>query len=423
MLSRFRPHIPALTYLVLTLLVGVSAMNNQNNLLFWVFGMLVAALALSMVLATAVIRSAQVRRIDPRYGAVGEPLVMRYAITNRSRWMSVFNVHVEETPGRPRKSQQGGDEGDWQRLMKPAGAWVMHAGPRETVHGEAVYWPHARGEAVFDRLRVWTTFPFGLIHRSRRLAQPQHTLIYPMLYELRRGLLGSIAPIGLMGSRIAHHAGAGDDYFGLREYRPGDSMRHISWKRTARTDQLVTIERTTPAPAKLRVVLDLTTPTDRLPIASGDRAKARETEERAISLAASLIHAADLEGFEVGLTVLGVRDAPPIAVRRNQWHFHKMMAALAEIDLDGERTSERPMPVRDAERAAMVVIAPDRVQPLGGREDALYLTAASLENLAVRPLGWPEAGAGASTGGPVSDRRMPPSASATAKREAQEVAA
>jgi len=368
-------------------------MNNQNNLLFWILGVLVAAAILSLTLATLVLRCTQVRRLDPHYGAVGEPLLIRYAVSNRSRWMSIFNIHVSEQPLHEGKAGNAANAVGWQRLMKPASAWVMHTGPGEMVHGEAMFWPLARGEATFDRVCIHTNFPFGVLRRSKVISQPQHTLIYPMLYELRRGLLASIAPMGLIGSKIAHHAGAGDDYFGLREFRPGDSMRHISWKRTARTDQLVTIERTSPAPAKLRVVLDLTVSTDKLPGAAGDASKARAMEEKAISLAASIIHAADLEGFEVGLTALGVH-SPPIAVRRNQWHFHKMMAALAQIDLDRARQTAAPLSVRDAERVALVMIAPDRIQPLASRQNAAYLTAAQLDTLAVRPLGWGEAAIG-----------------------------
>lgn len=407
MLNRLRPYLSGLTYFVLTVLVGLAAMNNQNNLLFWIFGVLVAAAAVSIGLATAVLRSVEVRRLDPHYGAVGEPLVVRYAVINRSRWMSVFNIHIAEED----RSGAG-----FRRFMSPAAAWVMHAGPGEEVHGEAMFWPTARGEALLDRIRVHTTFPFGVIRRSRVVSQPQRTLIYPMLYELRRGLMASIAPIGLIGSKIAHHAGAGDDYFGLREYRPGDSMRHISWKRTARTDQLVTVERTSPAPAKVRVVIDLTVATEKLPGASGDLHKARAMEEKAISLAASIIHTADLEGFEVGLTAMGV-NSPPIAVRRNQWHFHKIMAALAEIDLDQPRQGAAPLPVRDAERVALVVIAPDRIQPLGGREDAAHLTSAQLDTLAVRPLGWGEAASGASTSATASARKMTSAARSNASPE------
>ena len=37
-MSFLRPHIHGLIYTGLVMLVGLAAMNNQNNLLFWVFG-------------------------------------------------------------------------------------------------------------------------------------------------------------------------------------------------------------------------------------------------------------------------------------------------------------------------------------------------------------------------------------------------
>ena len=63
---------------------------------------------------------------------------------------------------------------------------------------------------------------------------------------------------------------------------------------------------------------------------------ARQREEGAISLAASLIQEADAQGYEVGLTVLGL-PTTSIPVRRSQWHLTKMMAALASIDMDHPR--------------------------------------------------------------------------------------
>lgn len=386
MFRRIQPHVPGLIYIGLLILVGVAAMNNQNNLLFWVLGVMVAVLVMSALISTLTMRSLRVRRIDPQHGAVGEPLIVRYALTNRWRLISTFNIQIEERPATNHLS------GNWRRLMEPAGAWVMHTGPRETVHGEAIFWPLRRGEVAFDRISVSTTFPFGIVRKSVSISQPQHTLIYPMLYELRRGVLGAISRAGLIGSKVAQLAGAGDDYYGVRELKPGDSIRHIAWKRSARTDEMVVIERTSPSPAKLRVILDLTTPTEKLHVEPGGFAEARELEERGISLAASILHAANIDGYEVGLTVLGADPPlPSIAVRRNPWHLHKIMAALASIDLDRPR---RPVlaanlqPIRDAERASLVVISPDRVQPLPGREDAWHLTARQLESLTAGPIGW-----------------------------------
>lgn len=317
------------------------------------------------------------RRLDPRHGEVGEPLVIRYALTNRNRLFPVLNVHVEEMADSGRST--------WQRLMGPSRAWVMHIGPRETLHGEAVFWPTARGEARFDRVRIWTTFPFGIIKKSVTFTQPQHTLIYPMRYELRRRVLKAFSQQSVLGLTVSQHAGAGDDYYGMREYRPGDSMRHIAWKRSACRGSLICIERSRVSPARLRVALNLATPPDELQ-AAGGAGSARSLEERAISLAASLVYTADAAGFAVGLTIVGMRHEE-IQVRRGQWHLHKILAALAAIDLDADRIATMAAPDL-ASRAQQVVVHPLRVDPAVGDPDAWHLTAAQLERLAVRPVGW-----------------------------------
>jgi uncharacterized protein (DUF58 family) len=387
MFARLRPHTHGFVYVALILLVGLAAVNNQNNLLFWVFGVMVSGLVLSLFVAWLSIRSISVRRIDPQHGAVGEPMLIRYALRNRSRLASAFSLHVDELPPATESRRSADVPRDWRRIMEPARAWVMQVGPREIVHGEAVFWPTARGEVRFDRLRITTTFPFGLVRWSRVISQPQHTLIYPMLYELRHGILNTLTPPGLLGSRVSQHAGAGEDFFGLREFRPGDSLRHIAWKRTASSDKLVSVERTSPSPARLRVILDLTIATNLLKTAPAEQTSARELEERAISLTASLIHAAEAQGFEVGLTIMGF-DVPPIAVRRSPWHVGKIMAALAGLDPDLPRLAARPHMLREAERAGLVIVSPDRVTHVAELADAWHLTARQLEALAVKPIGW-----------------------------------
>jgi uncharacterized protein (DUF58 family) len=375
---RYHFHLPGVIFIAALALVIAAAMNSQNNLLFWIGGMVFAALAISAFVSGRAFAKLELRRIDPRHGTVGEPLVIGYAVTNRSRLLSVFNIVIEERP-------VGGAKG-WSRLMKPSRAWVMHVGPRETVHGEAVFWPTKRGEARLDRIRVVTTFPFGIIKKSVTVSRAQHTLVYPMLWELRRELLDVISPSGPGGMMLSQRAGPGDEYFGMREYRYGDSFRQVSWKRSAALDTLITIERTEPIPPRLRIALDLTTPTDSLRTDAPGREARRKLEEDAISLAASLVRLAETNGYEVGLSVLGLRVAG-IPLRRSQWHVHKIMATLASLDLDGARFAEERGSIPQAERAGLVVIQPDRAEPLGNREDAMYLTAGQLASLALHPVG------------------------------------
>lgn len=387
-------HAPGLIYAALAAFLAFAAMNTQNNLLFWVFGIMISGLAVSWLVAWLTIRRLSIRRVDPRYGVIGEPLIVNYAARNLSRWMSIFNVQVSEAPS--------ADHRRWNRVMQAAIAWIMHVGPNETVHGEAVFWPDKRGVLAFSKMRVWTSFPFGILRFSRTIRQPQYTLIYPKVYELRKGLLRNNTTQGMLGSRISAHAGAGDDYYGMREYRLGDSMRHIAWKRTAKSDDLVTIERANPSPSRLRVVLDLSLRSSHGKPDPAAIELQRDLEERAISLAASVLHAGEAEGFEIGLTILGFsraagkstrngadsgENAHYLPLRRNRWHFHKLLAALARIELDADRSGPARLDVPDAERAIHVVVAADRVEPIDALPDAIYLTGRQLDSLAIRPIG------------------------------------
>ena len=391
MIRRYHLHTPGFVYAAMTILVGLAAVNRQNNLLFWILGVMLSALLMSGLVSGLMMQSLRIRRLVAGHGLVGEPLAVRYWVTNRSRFLPAFALHIEERP------VEG--PGGWARIMRPARAWVMHLGPRETVHGETVFWPTQRGEVRFDRVRIWTTFPFGIIKKSITISQPQHTLIYPLLYELGREVLRSVAPQGLAGSRVSRHTGAGDDYYGMRDFRPGDTMRQIAWKRSACLDELVCLERTRPTPPRLRVIVNLTTPTSRLRVDTRREShSARQLEERAISLAASIIHAADLAGFEIGLSLPGT-DQPALLTRRGHWHRARVMSAMAAIDLDAPREGSGPLPTSHGERATQIVIHPDRVEPSIGREDALHLSARQMNRLTVRPIGW-DPGAEAAEAGP-----------------------
>ena len=108
-------------YAGLIVLVGLVAMNTQNNLLFWALGVLAAGLVLSIVLSWIILINVRVRRLDPQHGAVGEPLVVRYRMTNKARWTPVFNLHCEELPvtGRIKRTPRRRDSPRARRARAP----------------------------------------------------------------------------------------------------------------------------------------------------------------------------------------------------------------------------------------------------------------------------------------------------------------
>jgi uncharacterized protein (DUF58 family) len=374
--------VPFWSYCGLTIIIGFAAMNGGSNLLFWVFGVMASALLVSGIVSGAMMLGLRVRRVLPAHGVAGDALSIRYAVRNRSLLLPAFNVDFHERP----VTENGAASGGWQRLMESARGWVLHIGPRETVHGEAIFHPLRRGVAHLDALRMRSSFPFGIIGKSVTVSQPQRLLVHPRRFPLRHRVLEAIAPGGTLGMSVTQHAGAGDDYYGLREFRPGDSMRHVAWKRTANRDELVCVERTRPTPPRLLVVLNLTAATAMKRPGTPAAPASAELEERAICLAASIVHAADLAGYELGLAVLGM-DRPMIPVRHSHWHRQRIMAALAEVDLSAPRLPPRDLGV-EPERAGIVVVHPEHPDPAVVRGEAWHFSARQIERL----VEWPDEG-------------------------------
>jgi uncharacterized protein (DUF58 family) len=93
-----------------------------------------------------------------------------------------------------------------------------------------------RGELPLGRIVVSTYFPLGLFRTWSYVELDFHCLVYP-----------APAPeveIPTAPSYASSHSGdkgvGTDDFLGLRQYRPGDSPRHIDWKALARERGLLT---------------------------------------------------------------------------------------------------------------------------------------------------------------------------------------
>ncbi len=110
----------------------------------------------------------------------------------------------------------------------------------------------AQGEQALVRMEVYagrrgylapplvvlsSRFPLGFLYAwSRRIRLQQRCLVYP-----KPG--GSLPLPGSLDPRTHEDLGVqpeGEDFRGLREFRPGDSPRHVSWKAVARGRGMLT---------------------------------------------------------------------------------------------------------------------------------------------------------------------------------------
>jgi uncharacterized protein (DUF58 family) len=97
-----------------------------------------------------------------------------------------------------------------------------------------------RGPMPLDRLRLSTTWPFGLFRAWTWLHVTHEVIVYPT----PQGQRPMPVAAGLRGATAARDSIEIDEWATLRAFRDGDSPRHVAWKAYARGAPLLVKEYT-----------------------------------------------------------------------------------------------------------------------------------------------------------------------------------
>jgi uncharacterized protein (DUF58 family) len=310
---QYHPHSTFVLYCGVTLLVAIGAFNSNNNLLYWLFGLSLGMMLVSGLISGVMMMVVSVRRVGIAPAHAGGALVVRYAVSNRSRWVPAFALTIREEPDKP----EPGEVGARGTIDEPPLAFVAHVPPGQTLEVEGVCRAEARGRVGFRSVRIETAFPFGIIRKSLRFDEHASTIVRPRVIEVPAQALKTPRGAGAPGESLARSSGVGDEFVALRGYVEGDAPKMIAWRASARGSgpgDLLVRQTASAAPRRVWVLLEVganDTPEDR---------------ERAISLAAGAIMAAQHAGMHVGL-VASAWDvsSPP---RAGQWQVGGLLNDL-----------------------------------------------------------------------------------------------
>jgi uncharacterized protein (DUF58 family) len=152
-----------------------------------------------------------------------------------------------------------------------------------------------RGRHRLDDAELVVGDVFGLACRRVRLASGgEAVLVLPRVVELVAPAHGADPS----GGRGAHAAADGFDLRGVRDHAPGESLRRVHWRSTARAGRLMVKELHEPPRAQALVVLDAR----QRPLAG----RAPDTSfELQVRTAASLLHALVAAGRPAALVIAG----------------------------------------------------------------------------------------------------------------------
>lgn len=290
-------------YVVTTMVMILGAINGQNNLLFWLFGLGVGGLLVSGVLSGSPLMGLRIRREVPDVGAVGQPLRVRYVIQSRNWLVPAFALTIEELSA-ARAWLGKTVDGAWAGRLPQVVTDASYVRPRGEAIAEVVVQPVRRGEVTFCPVRASTAFPFGIIRKSVTFAMEQKVLIRPQPAEVPQELLRTRAGAGVaVGSLTPSRAGM--EFFSLREYQPGDALRSVAWRASARMDRPVVRTFATPPGQRLWVMLDC-------------RGAGEDDVERVVAIVAGIATRAVAMGLEVGLVGPDGRVLEPLRSGRRQ---------------------------------------------------------------------------------------------------------
>lgn len=299
--------------IALSLSMVLIGINSQSGWLFWLAGLLLSALLVSWLISLFEVRKLTlVRRHRPEIGE-DESLRVVLDVRNGGRFSRNLLEVIDEDPGgvgsRSRPRLRAKRKTLRELLADPAeggkvspvsyGGRAAFLVPRIEAGGE-VSLTYQRGGLRRGVYEDWPGFFYsegiiGLARHSSRTRPRSRLVVLPDYAELGSfPLVDSFLHPRRTPLEYSGRKGAGTDYYGVREFRSGDPLRHVHWKTTARRGELVVREFERESGTPLVVLVDNRSGKE----SRGESSALLDSEAR---LAASVVHYAHYAGHPVTL--------------------------------------------------------------------------------------------------------------------------
>ena len=205
---------PGVVMAIIAVLLLLSAWNTGENLLYIVLGGVLSLLVLSGILAQFNLAGLSFERETPHAVFRGDTFLVHATIRNHKHFLPSVSVRIED----------GAHPGE-------TAAYALKIPARSAVQLDVEHEAARRGVMLLPEYTVASAFPFGFSERRRMLRDAHEVLVYPRIRAVRTAAVERTPGARLMPR---HRSNDGDEYMSLREYVPGDDVRLIAWRVSAR---------------------------------------------------------------------------------------------------------------------------------------------------------------------------------------------
>ncbi len=325
---------------------AVMGLNTNETTAYQLFVLFAAIFVVGRLMAVFFRPRLEISRVVPSMGSAGTNLVYRMVVRNLSkRRHSALRVSEQVASVVPLKemflyqpepleaTRNGFDRTflayRWMwlrrhmRLAEAKESDAIDLAPEGTVEVEVSLMPLRRGVLRLQGIRVRHADPFGWIMYARRMPSEKTSsvIVLPKRYPLPPLRLGGESRYQPCGVALAGSVGQSEEFVGLREYRPGDPLRHIHWKSWARTGSPIVMEFEDEFVPRYALLLDTFAVYDR-----------DNTFEEAVSIAASFACTLDTQDSLLDLMFVGT-EAYRFTSGRGTTQPERLLDVLAAVDL------------------------------------------------------------------------------------------
>lgn len=237
---------------VIVFVIGGAVLRNVN-LLVALGGLMAAALILHWQLVLRSLSGVDVIRTLPARLCAGDVLDAEVTVRHRSQRGNVWALEF-------------GDR--FERIDPPesdVATEVKLLFPRVSAGQEITKRYHCtmtrRGIYHFGKAKLTSRYPLGLVEGTCFLDMPDRLVVYPTIGKLSRRWQGLIEAEQVGEKSTRHRRGLAEgDFYGLREWRNGDSPRWIHWRTSAKMGALAVRQFEQRRSSDMVLLLDLWSP-------------------------------------------------------------------------------------------------------------------------------------------------------------------
>lgn len=323
---------------------AVVGIDTNQTVAYQAFTFLLSLIIVSMIWSLVSRSRFEIKRILPRFGTVGEQLVYKIVVQNKSQ-KKLIGLYLFEDfeDSRPTfdeflKTSEPGEETRnlfdrvvgyhrWKWLISKKQGAIGKEQPlplllpdgKEDVSVEIM--PSRRGRLRLTGLTITFPDPLGLFKSFSTVFNPEPLLVLPKRYPLPYVNLPGTRKYQSGGVALASSVGDSEEFVSLRDYRPGDPLRKIHWRSWAKTGKPVVKEYQDEFFVRHALVLD-----------TFENTSHSEIFEEAVSVAASFTCTIQTQESLLDIMFVGA-EAYCFTSGRGLAHTDNMLEILASVSL------------------------------------------------------------------------------------------